>query len=63
MFRPRKWPEHVAGHPVVKLHQNTTVHLLVLLFYTATRKLLFEQDNDVLISSEEKNLLLCLEKH
>jgi len=30
---PHKWPKHVRGCLVIKLHQNTTVHLLVLILY------------------------------
>jgi len=30
---PHKRPKHVGGYAVIKLHQNTTMHLLVLIFY------------------------------
>ena len=35
---PGSWPhkrlKHVGGYAVIKLHQNTIVHLLVLIFYS-----------------------------
>jgi hypothetical protein len=30
----KKWPKHVGGRPVIKLHQDTVVCLLVLILYS-----------------------------
>ena len=30
---PNKWSKHVGGYPVITLHQNDIVHLLVLILY------------------------------
>jgi len=29
-----KWPKHNGGYPVINVHQNTIVHLLVLILYS-----------------------------
>jgi len=29
-----KWPKHIGGYPVINVHQNTTVHLSVLILYS-----------------------------
>lgn len=31
---PHKWPKHLAGYPVITLHQNTIVYSLVLILYS-----------------------------
>jgi hypothetical protein len=33
--RQHKGPKHVRGYPIIELHQNTIVHLLVLIFYSS----------------------------
>lgn len=30
---PDKWPKHVAGYSLIKLHRNIIVHVLVLILY------------------------------
>ena len=31
---PHKWQKHVEGYPVIKIHNNTIVNLLVLVLYS-----------------------------
>ena len=57
---PHKWPKHVEGCLVIKLHQNTIVHLLVLIVFIATSYIIWLLFGCLILNSFSfVALLLC----